>query len=66
MEWSLGVGGWLCWFVRQLEGQLSGRGKLDEVRMGMADTHVALWQSPHHHGRLNAGLQSVRPRYDSS
>lgn len=37
----------MCWFVRQLEGQLSGRGKVDEERMGMADTHVALWQSPH-------------------
>lgn len=60
MEWSLGVGGWLCWFVRQLEGQLSGQRKLDEVRMGMADTHVALWQSPHHHGRLNLSRRGYR------
>lgn len=30
--------------------------------MGMVDTCVALWQSTHHHGRLNLSLPQIASR----
>lgn len=65
MEWSWG---WVCWFVplclsvRHLEGQLNGQCGGQEQRMGMVDTCVALWQSTHHHGRLNLSLPQIASR----
>lgn len=34
----------------------------EEQRMGMVDTRVALWQSTHHHGRLNLSLPQIASR----
>lgn len=56
---ELGVGVLVCASLSQsnsYKGQLKGQGKVEEERMGMADTRVALWQSTHHHGRLNPSL----------
>lgn len=45
-----------CLSVRQLQGQLSGQGKVEQDGRHHRRVCVPLWQSTHHHGRLNLSL----------